>query len=100
MRRLVSIPALLLLAPLLVLTIPIWVPLTLVVDLCTAPRRLHLVEVRALGPRHRVVLMRVDDREVLIGVSPGQISVLDRWTAAAQSHPAAAELGTAAAERP
>ena len=40
MRRLVSIPALLLLAPLLVLTIPIWVPLTLVVDLCTAPRRL------------------------------------------------------------
>ena len=65
-----------------------------------APRRLHLVEVRALGPRHRVVLLRVDDREVLIGVSPGQISVIDRWTAATQPQPAAVDAGAAAMERP
>ena len=65
----------------------------------TAPRRLHLVEVRALGPRHRVVLMRVDDKEVLIGVSPGQISVIDRWTTAAQPSTAAADSGAAATER-
>jgi flagellar protein FliO/FliZ len=48
------------------------------------PRRLQLIEVRALGPRHRVALVRVDDREVLIGVSPAQISMLDRWPSTPQ----------------
>jgi flagellar protein FliO/FliZ len=42
-------------------------------------RRLQTLEVRAFGPRHRVVLMRVDDKELLLGVSPAQISVLHRW---------------------
>jgi flagellar protein FliO/FliZ len=64
-----------------------------------APQRLQLVEVRALGPRHRVVLMRVDDKEVLIGVSPGQISVIDRWSVGPQPLPAAADPVAAAMER-
>jgi flagellar protein FliO/FliZ len=41
-------------------------------------RRLNLVEVRALGPRHRLVLVRVDQREFLIGVSPSDIALLAR----------------------
>lgn len=67
-----------------------------------APRRLQLVEVRALGPRHRVVLMRVDDKEVLIGVAPGQISVIDRWSAGSQPLAAAtaADPVAAALDRP
>jgi flagellar protein FliO/FliZ len=64
------------------------------------PRRLQLVEVRALGPRHRVVLMRVDDKEVLIGVSPSQISVIDRWAAGPQPLPTAGDADRAAMERP
>jgi 1-acyl-sn-glycerol-3-phosphate acyltransferase len=46
-RRLVSVPALLLGAPLLLLLLPIWLPIALVVDLVTAPRRL---------PRTRLLL--------------------------------------------
>lgn len=43
MRRLVSVPGLVLLAVVLVVTAPVWVPIALVVDLVTAPRRLpHL----------------------------------------------------------
>jgi flagellar protein FliO/FliZ len=64
------------------------------------PRRLQLVEARALGPRHRVVLMRVDDKEVLIGVSPSQISVIDRWAVDPQPLPVAGDADRAAMERP
>jgi len=46
-RRLVSIPAVILAAVLLVVLAPIWLPITLLVDLATAPRRL---------PRTRLVL--------------------------------------------
>ncbi len=46
-RRLVSVPALLLGAVLLVVLLPIWLPIALVVDLVTAPRRL---------PRTRLLL--------------------------------------------
>ena len=45
------------------------------------------------------VLMRVDDKEVLIGVSPGQISVIDRWSVGPQPLPAAADPVAAAMER-
>lgn len=46
-RRVVSIPAVILAALLLLVLAPIWLPLTLIVDLVTAPRRL---------PRTRLVL--------------------------------------------
>jgi len=42
-----------------------------------AGRRLVVVESLWLGNRQRVVLLRVDDREVLLGVSAQGISRLD-----------------------
>ena len=46
-RRLVSIPAVILAAALLLVLAPIWLPIALIVDLVTAPRRL---------PRTRLLL--------------------------------------------
>ena len=43
----------------------------------------------ALGPRERVVMLRVGDRELLLGVTPQQITLL-REDAAAPVPPAAA----------
>lgn len=64
-----------------------------------ASRRLELLEVRALGPRHRLVLVRVDDRQALIGVSPGQISLIDRWVAEPRDLPSADSPAESAAQR-
>jgi hypothetical protein len=47
-----------------------------------------------------VVLLRVDDKEVLIGVSPSQISVIDRWAVDPQPLPVAGDADRAAMERP
>lgn len=49
--------------------------------------RLRIVESLSLGPRQRVVLIKVDEHEVLIGVSPAGLVRLDgqAWPAAAIS---------------
>lgn len=44
-------------------------------------RRIQLLETRALGPRHRLVLVRVGDREWLLGVSPSDIRPIGGWPA-------------------
>lgn len=46
-----------------------------------ATRRIQMLESRALGPRHRLVLVRVGDREWLLGVSPTEIRAIGGWTA-------------------
>jgi flagellar biosynthetic protein FliO len=44
-----------------------------------ATRRIQMLESRALGPRHRLVLVRVGDREWLLGVSPSEIRSIGGW---------------------
>ena len=54
-----------------------------------AARRLAVVESLSVGPRQRIALVRVDEREVLIGVSPAGFTLLQAPGSAAG--PAASE---------
>jgi flagellar protein FliO/FliZ len=42
-------------------------------------RRLQMIESLSVGPRQKIVLMRVDDREVLIGITAHQMTALSPW---------------------
>jgi len=46
-------------------------------------RRLHMLESVSVGPRQKIALLRIDAREVLVGLSPGQMTALGQWTVAA-----------------
>ncbi len=48
-------------------------------------KRLQVVESMALGARHKVAIVRVDHREVLVGITPTQMTTLASW---AQPQPA------------
>ncbi|MEK0417542.1 MAG: hypothetical protein RI949_1548 [Pseudomonadota bacterium] len=43
--------------------------------------RLQVLESVAIGPRQKIALVRVDNREVLIGVTPQQVSGIDSFPA-------------------
>ena len=43
-------------------------------------RRLQLVETLSLNTRHKLALVRVGEHEVLVGVSPAQMTALAQWT--------------------
>ena len=45
----------------------------------TAGRRMHVVETLSLNTRHKLALVRVDGRDVLVGVSPAQLTALAQW---------------------
>ena len=42
-------------------------------------RRLQIVETLSVGPRQKLALVRIDRREVLVGLTPGQFTALDSW---------------------
>ena len=42
-------------------------------------RRLQIVESVGVGPRQKIALVRVDGQEVLVGLSPGQMTALGQW---------------------
>lgn len=42
-------------------------------------KRLQVVESMALGARHKVAIVRVDHREVLVGITATQITTLASW---------------------
>ena len=42
-------------------------------------RRLQIVESVGVGPRQKIALVRVDGHEVLVGLSPGQMTALGQW---------------------
>ena len=42
-------------------------------------RRLQIIESLSVGPRQKVALIRVGEREVLIGISPTQINGIASW---------------------
>lgn len=44
-------------------------------------RRMQVIETLGLGPRQKVVITRVDDREFLLGVTATDIAVLGQWAA-------------------
>ncbi len=53
-------------------------------------RRLALLETLSVGPRQKIALVRVGQAQVLLGVSPGQITALGQWTSDGQpAHPSA-----------
>jgi flagellar protein FliO/FliZ len=45
--------------------------------------RMQTLETLSVGARQKIMLIRVDDREILIGVSAQQMSVLAPWPDAA-----------------
>ena len=44
-------------------------------------RRIQVLETQATGPRQKMILVRVQGREVLVGVSPGRMDALGEWAA-------------------
>ena len=60
-------------------------------------RRLQIVESVGVGPRQKIALVRVDGHEVLVGLSPGQMTALGQWpvTGAAAGAAAGAVPGAA-----
>ena len=68
-------------------------------------RRLSVVEALTVGPRQKLALLRLDNREILVGITPNGFTLLDRLVPADQSslvpqraeaHSAAVEPGSAA----
>jgi flagellar protein FliO/FliZ len=41
-------------------------------------RRLSVVEALTVGPRQKLALLRLDDREILVGITPNGFTLLDR----------------------
>jgi flagellar protein FliO/FliZ len=42
-------------------------------------RQIKHLETMSAGPRQKIILLRVKDRELLIGISAGQINTLAQW---------------------
>ena len=42
-------------------------------------RQIEHLETMSAGPRQKIILLRVKDRELLVGVSAGQINTLAEW---------------------
>ena len=61
-------------------------------------RKIKVIEMVSVAPRQKVVLLRVKDQDVLIGVSPQQINAIATFPVSAdelqtEAHPATAEEG-------
>jgi flagellar protein FliO/FliZ len=50
-------------------------------------RRLQTLETLSVGPRQKIMLIRVDDREVLIGITAHQMTALSPWPDTASDAP-------------
>ena len=48
-------------------------------------RQLHVIDAVSIGPRQKIALVRVGGREVLVGVSPSQLTALGSWPASSVS---------------
>ncbi len=58
-----------------------------------AARQLQVIEAVSVGPRQKIALVRVGSREVLVGVSPANITALGQWPSAPAGTPDPAGLG-------
>ena len=43
-------------------------------------RRIQVLDSLSIGARQKLLLVRVDGRQVLLGVSPGQMTSLGQWS--------------------
>ena len=50
-------------------------------------QRLRVVETLSLGARSKIALVRCDGREVIVGITPAQITPLGTWRAADAAAP-------------
>ena len=48
-------------------------------------QRLQTLETLSVGPRQKIMLIRVDAREILVGVTAQQMTVLTPWPDAAEA---------------
>ncbi len=47
-------------------------------------RQMQVIEAVSVGPRQKIALVRVGSREILVGVSPNQLTALGSWHAATE----------------
>jgi flagellar protein FliO/FliZ len=57
-------------------------------------QRLQTLETLSVGPRQKIMLIRLDDREVLVGVTAQHMTVLNPWPAATDSNAPSPETTT------
>jgi flagellar protein FliO/FliZ len=57
-------------------------------------QRLQTLETLSVGPRQKIMLIRVDDREVLVGITAQHMTVLNPWPAASDSDAPSPETTT------
>ena len=57
-------------------------------------QRMQTLETLSVGTRQKIMLIRVDDREILIGVTAQQLSVLTPWPEAGAPDAASPEKTT------
>ena len=64
-----------------------------------AARQLEIIEAVSVGPRQKIALVRVGNREVLVGVSPAQITALGQWSQSPQTPAGQADASAREADR-
>jgi len=57
-------------------------------------QRLQTLETLSVGARQKIMLVRVDDREILVGVTAQQMTVLTPWPDAVNSNAPSPEITT------
>ncbi len=57
-------------------------------------QRLQTLETLSVGARQKIMLVRVDDREILVGVTAQQMTVLTPWPDAVRTNAPAPEITT------
>jgi flagellar protein FliO/FliZ len=57
-------------------------------------QRLQTLETLSVGTRQKIMLIRVDEREILVGVTAHQMTVLSPWPETTQAAPHSPEINT------
>ncbi len=57
-------------------------------------QRLQTLETLSVGTRQKIMLIRVDEREILVGVTAQQMTVLSPWPETEQTAPHSPEINT------
>jgi flagellar protein FliO/FliZ len=57
-------------------------------------QRMQTLETLSVGTRQKIMLIRVDDREILVGVTAQQMTLLSTWPKTQQAAPTSPETNT------
>jgi flagellar biosynthetic protein FliO len=66
----------------------------------SAPKRISIVETVSLGARHRLMLLTVDSRELLVGSSPASLTMIELSAPEARRGAALRPADSSAAQTP